>query len=161
MRYSTSQSVSPVLSKTAEYALRALLVLAREENSRPVAAEVIARLTGMPANYLGKTLYTLARSGLLKSSRGPQGGFSLAADPKVVTVAQIADVFAEAPVAPRCLLGTGPCDSRNPCDAHENWKRVQAEARAPLQNTTVADLLRKSTSPAKHPTTPSGPAGVL
>lgn len=140
MRNSPSTG-QPILSRTAEYALRALLVLARNGTDRPLPADVIAEMTGTPANYLGKTLYALMKAGILRSSRGPSGGFALATDPATLTISQIVDVFSEPIGAPRCLLGTGLCDSSRPCDAHFNWKRVTNAAREPLRTTTVADLL--------------------
>jgi Rrf2 family protein len=98
-------------------------------------------MTGTPANYLGKTLYALMKAGILRSTRGPSGGFALAIDPAALTISQIVDVFSEPIGAPRCLLGTGLCDSSRPCDAHFHWKRVTNAAREPLRTTTVTDLL--------------------
>lgn len=130
-----------MLTKTADYALRALLVLARHGRGRWLPADSIAELTGTPPNYTSKTLYALARAGLLRSMRGPTGGFALAVDPATVTVANIADVFAESVPAPRCLLGARPCDATDPCRAHEHWTRMTTAAREPLRTTTIADLL--------------------
>ena len=141
MRNSPIGGRTPVLSKTADYALRALLVLARHGVGRTLSADTIAELTGTPPNYTGKTLYALARAGLLRSMRGPTGGFALAEDPASITIAEIADVFADPPATPRCLLGTGLCDAADPCAAHAHWKRVAAAARAPLVETTIASLL--------------------
>lgn len=131
----------PVLSKTTDYALRALLVLARHGAGRPMSADAIADLTGTPPNYTSKTLYALARAGLLRSMRGPSGGFSLAVPPGTITIAQIMDVFADPPAHPRCLMGARACDAENPCAAHAHWTRVTSAAREPLNTTTVADLL--------------------
>lgn len=162
MRNSPSFADQPVLSRTAEYALRALLVLARHGEGRPLTADVIAEMTGTPANYLGKTLYALMKAGILRSSRGPSGGFALATDPATLTISQVVDVFTEPMHAPRCLLGTGLCDSSRPCDAHFNWKRVTTAAREPLRTTTIADLLGTGDAPrATHRTTSmTGAAGT-
>ena len=142
-----------MLSRTAEHALRALLVLARREDAQPMPAEAIAELTGTPANYLGKTLNTLAKAGLLRCIRGPAGGFALAVPAESITVARIADVFTEPPANPRCLLGTGACDAAAPCAAHRRWKRLCAAARAPLIATTLADLLADVDIAPKYVTT--------
>jgi len=134
-------SDKPVLSKTAEYALRALLVLAHRGRGKPLPSATIAQLTGAPTNYLSKTLFTLARAGLVRSSRGRTGGFELATSPAEITVAQIADVFAE-PFAPRqCLLGTGRCNAAAPCVAHHRWMRLTSEVHGALSTTTIASLL--------------------
>lgn len=131
----------PVLPRTADHALRALIVLARHGVGQSLSAVRICELTGTPRNYTGKTLHALARAGFLRSTRGPTGGFALLRQPSAITLADIADVFAESPRAPQCLLGTGPCDPEHPCAAHAQWMRVAAAARAPLKTTTIADLL--------------------
>lgn len=135
----------PVLSKTADYALRALLVLARSD--RAVTADEIAGLTGAPANYLGKTLGTMARAGLVRAARGRTGGFSLAATADSITVARIAQVFSEPREHRQCLLGTGRCNAADPCGAHHRWKRLMAAVSEPLEATTIADLLGIGTPP--------------
>lgn len=141
MRDSTPTRPPAALSRTAEYALRAMLALANHGPGQVLAAERLAEMTGTPANYLGKTLYALVKAGLLRSVRGRTGGFALALPPAEVSIARITDVFAE-PSPPRpCLLGTGPCTAERPCAAHHCWSAVTAAARAPLARTTLADLL--------------------
>ncbi|HKG90890.1 MAG TPA: Rrf2 family transcriptional regulator [Gemmatimonadaceae bacterium] len=151
MRNSSSAGSHPLLTKTADYALRALLVLARQGSGRPMPAETIAELTGTPANYLSKTLYALGKAGLLRGTRGPAGGFALAVAPETITLAAVADVFAEPAGTPRCLLGTGPCDAAAPCAAHHRWTRVARAAREPLHTTTVADLLSEDAGAVATP----------
>lgn len=130
-----------MLSFTSDYALRAVLVLAQEENRTPVSADEIARRTGAPRNYLAKTLNALAKAGVVTSARGPLGGFALAASPESITLASVIDCFGEARHQPHCLLGTGACDGSHPCAAHKQWSLVQSSRRAPLVETTVSHLL--------------------
>jgi cysteine desulfurase len=131
----------PVLTKTAEYALRALLVLAHCGRGKPLASAAIAELTGAPTNYLGKTLFALERAGLVRSRRGRTGGYELAAPAEAITVAQIADVFAEPLAARQCLLGTGRCNAAAPCAAHHRWHRLTSEVHEALSSATIASLL--------------------
>ena len=84
---------------------------------------------------------TLAKAGIVTSTRGPLGGFVLAIDPSTLSVAQIVDVFADARPHSTCLLGTGPCDRNAPCVAHFRWAMVSRVARDALSTTSVADLL--------------------
>ena len=130
-----------MLTQTADHALRALLAIARRGGDRPLRVDELALLTGAPRNYLGKTLGALVKAGLLRSARGPLGGFSLAVAPAEVTVGRIADLFAEPRAAHRCLMGDAPCDPARPCLAHHRWSAVKAAARAPLDHTSLADLL--------------------
>jgi len=133
--------MNPMLSQTSHYALRAILYLAREAAHEPRPAEVIAKALGAPRNYMSKTLNTLAKRGLVASTRGPAGGFRLAVAPGTVTIADIIHAFDEPRARGICLLGGQPCDDRQPCTVHFRWKAVAAESWAPLKATTIADLL--------------------
>lgn len=129
-----------MIGKTADYALRALLTLGRMDG-RPLTAAAIAERIGAPANYMSKTLNVLARAGYVRGTRGPTGGFSLAVDAESISIAQVADLFAEISAAPRCLLGTDACNSASPCAAHQRWRDVVRAVRSPLTTTTLAHLL--------------------
>jgi len=82
-----------MLSRTAEYAVRAAILLARHYGVRLVSTDEIASVVGAPRNYLSKTLNTLTRRGILTSVRGPGGGYALAMDPSQLSVADVTDVF--------------------------------------------------------------------
>ena len=127
------------ISATADYALRAVLVLARAGCGR--RADQIADATGAPRNYMAKTLNALAKAGIVESARGPLGGFRLALPAGAITLSRIVDLFDEARPQTCCMLGNAPCDPARPCAAHHTWTRIVAARRAPLATTTVADLL--------------------
>lgn len=130
-----------MLSRTAEYAVRAVIVLARSYGVRVVSAEEIAATLGAPHNYLSKTLNALTRRGVLTSVRGPGGGFALAIPPDVLTVAEIVEVFADAhATGALCLLRDSPCDPANPCSAHVRWNEITRIAREPLLRTPISEL---------------------
>jgi Rrf2 family protein len=130
-----------MLSLTAEYALRAVLALARMGAGAALRSNDIADRTGAPRNYMSKTLNALAREGILASRRGPAGGFSLRVAPSDLTVERIARPFSAERPAARCLLGDRWCDPFRPCAAHGRWTAVLDAARAPL-SVTIAELLR-------------------
>lgn len=150
-----------MLSSTSDYALRAILVLAQAEHGRPMRADEVARATGSPANYLAKTLNALAKLGIVRSARGPLGGFTLAVAPDELTLARIVDCFDEVRANSRCLLGTATCDPRHPCRAHHRWTAVQQVRRAALADTTVADLLADPTTNDAGHTDATTPRGAL
>ena len=130
-----------MLSYTSDYALRAVLVLAGDTQQRPLRADEIADATGAPRNYMGKTLNSLVKAGVLKSARGPQGGFSLAIPPETLTIARVIDCFVEPRAHTQCLLGNRACDPTTPCNAHKLWTSITNQRRNPLATTTVAQLL--------------------
>ncbi|MEP6832144.1 MAG: Rrf2 family transcriptional regulator [Gemmatimonas sp.] len=130
-----------MLSATSDLAIRAILVLGRQYGKRPVRADEVADVIGAPRNYLGKILNSLTKQGLVASARGPSGGFQLVVAPSELTLARVVDCFDERAPRGKCLLGAVPCDLQTPCDAHHRWTEVLSARRAPLCNTTVADLL--------------------
>ena len=130
-----------MLSKTAELAVRAVVMLAGHYGEGLVPADKVASSVGAPRNYLSKTLHALVRSGVLTSVRGPGGGFELAIPPDQLSLADIVDVFTD-PRAKRrtCLLGGRACDPEHACTAHEHWTALVTEAREPLTETTINAL---------------------
>jgi Rrf2 family protein len=134
------------LSQTAEHALRAVIYLARQPNGSRVPAEVIAEALAAPRNYLSKTLGLLAKAGVISSARGPNGGFRLAVPAGELTLARVVAPFNEHGRSGVCLTGDRRCDGLNPCVTHEQWAAVQADLLAPMEGTTIADLLGQPTN---------------
>jgi Rrf2 family protein len=130
-----------MLNQTTEHAVRALLYLAQRDPEEAVSAERMAQALGAPANYLSKTLNVLSRHGLLRGTRGPQGGYRLIRSPAEITLAEVAAVFEESRARAVCLLGDRPCTDRAPCQAHGQWLVLCAQVEAPLRTTTLATLL--------------------
>ncbi len=77
------------LSHASTYALTYLAHIARARPSRFVPAYEAARAEGLPERFLLKTLKPLVGTGVLRSARGPNGGYALARDPKSVTVLEV------------------------------------------------------------------------
>lgn len=132
-----------LLSDTAEYALRAVLYIADQGGDAPIRVDTVAQALDIPRNYLSKILHGLAKQGILRSTRGPAGGFRLAVSPEELTLQRIASVFD--PIGPRrgCLLGRPECSDANPCPAHPHWKGVAEQIASFFREKTVADLLRE------------------
>lgn len=130
-----------MLSSTSDYALRAVLFLARQQGKGVRRADEIADATAAPRNYMAKTLNVLVKAGIVTSARGPLGGFALASEPDTLTIARVIDCFDEPRPHVRCLLGTDACDPTHPCTAHQRWTAITSARREPLATTTIADLL--------------------
>lgn len=128
-----------LLPQTAEYALRAVLHLARHD-ARPVRVPEMADAIAVPRNYLSKTLHQLARAGLLESARGPSGGFRLAVPADVLTLDRVIAVFV-GPTEKKCLLANRPCGQDPNCPVHARWAPVAERLTAFFGTTTVADLV--------------------
>lgn len=130
------------LSNTADYALRAVVILGRSFGAGVLHADEIARATGTPRNYMAKVLNALAKAGVVSSARGPAGGFALAVAPETITLAQVIEIFDQPHRHTRCLLGNGPCRAADPCAAHRTWDAVMSRRREPLLGTRISDLLQ-------------------
>jgi Rrf2 family protein len=129
-----------LLSKSGEYALQALLHLASDPGRR-MPTNQIAEALDAPSNYLSKLLHRLARGGVLRSVRGPQGGFELTLPAEQLSLAEaLAPIEAER-LDRRCLLGRPQCSDRNPCAAHGQWRSLAEHIDRFLAETTIADVL--------------------
>jgi len=129
-----------MLTQTAEYALRAVLYLAGPAEGRMVPAEEVADALGIPESYLSKTLQTLAREGILLSTRGRTGGFQLAADPRRLTLVEVIAPFDATDGRRHCVLGRRRCGDAEPCAAHHAWKATADRIADFFRTTTVAAL---------------------
>lgn len=137
-----------MFGKTAEYAIRAMLLLAREkEAGHFLRADEIAEAIGGPRNYTSKVLNALAKAGYIASSRGPQGGFQLVRPASEISIGHVVDLFFAPSSSGRCLNGNAPCNPRRPCAAHQRWVSVLDAQRAPLDATTIADLVDSRLAP--------------
>lgn len=131
-----------MLTRTAGYALHAALTIAeRGADGRTVRANEVAQALSIPANYLAKILQTLARSGVLISVRGRNGGFRLAAAPSEIRLLSVVDPFDDLGRARQCLLRRGACTEVGGCPAHEEWRAASTPAFKFFESRTLADLL--------------------
>ncbi len=136
------------LSSTAQDALRAVLHIADQADNRLVRVDEIAVALDCPRNYLSKTLHALTRAGVLRSERGPKGGFQLATPPESLPIALIVAPFE--PVSDRrCLFGRPECGGRNPCAAHHRWSGVASGVTDFFSGTMVSDLRKKKPAPRR------------
>jgi len=76
-----------------EYGLRCLLRLAREKEGESFSIAEISQMEHVPKHYAQQILLRLGRAGLVKSTRGTEGGFALAKSPKSITVAQVVGIL--------------------------------------------------------------------
>jgi Rrf2 family iron-sulfur cluster assembly transcriptional regulator len=133
---------STMLNQTAEYALRATLLLAESRSDEPADVGAIAEALDVPRNYLSKVLHVLAREGILISTRGRHGGFRLADGAERMTVADIIAPFD--PFTDRCLLMNRRCSDTDPCIAHHEWKNVATGIRDFFRRTTLRELVESA-----------------
>ncbi len=138
------------LDRRGDYAVRAVLDLARHYDGRRKARE-IAKVMDIPVRYLPQLLAPLVRGGLLVATAGPDGGYALARDPAAVTVLEVIEA-AEGPLeSPRCVLRGGPCDWEETCPLHDTWTRSRAALAAVLSSSTFASLAAEDAALERRP----------
>ncbi len=128
-----------IYSQASEYGFRALTHLALHPGE-PIKANEIAGAAAVPPHFLAKILQQLARAGLLKSYRGPTGGFLLARAPEEITLLDIVDALEGITQYKRCAVGLAECSDEMPCPMHESWKALREQVLSYLRDRTVADL---------------------
>jgi Rrf2 family protein len=91
------------LSRASSYALHALAYLAGEKPARAVTSRQLATADGTPERFLLKLLRPLVSGGILKSLKGPNGGYRLARPPKEVTLLEVVAAV-DGPIRGFCIL---------------------------------------------------------
>lgn len=130
-----------MFSTTTEYALRALVQLARAPAGVSILGHDLAERTRIPANYLSKILWTLRNAGFLDTTRGLGGGYRLAKPADQIALIEVVRLFEGVRAEPGCLLGEQhECSDLNPCSAHAAWKKVKESFVEFVRSTTIADI---------------------
>lgn len=128
------------ISAKADYAVRALLVLAADPDQQPITGRTIAELQGMPSKFVENTLVQLRTSGLVRSQRGAGGGFRLGRPADEISIADVIRAV-DGPLAH--VRGARPeeLDYAAPVQAlQEVWIAVRASIRDVLERVTLADV---------------------
>jgi Rrf2 family protein len=116
-------SSSPLITQTAEYALRAMSCLATTHDTF-VRAEELSKGSQVPKAYLSKILRKMVVAELVLAKRGHHGGFQLARPASQIT---LQDVLAAVDALPtnRCAFGVPQCDPDRPCPLHDAWMELK------------------------------------
>lgn len=130
-----------MLSKTAEYALRAVVWLAREPGQAASAVQ-LAEVTKTPRRYVHKVLQDLVAAGLLRSQPGPGGGYSLAADPEALTILEVVNAVAPLERIRACPLGLTSHTAL--CPLHKELDKAYAATEQAFARVTIAKLTRST-----------------
>jgi Rrf2 family protein len=128
-----------MLSKTAEYALRAVVLLASQKG-QPASADKLAEKTKVPRRYLHRVLQDLARAGLVRSKSGPGGGYEFTENPvKRHTILDVVNAVAPLERIRRCPLGLQT--HRELCPLHAQLDCAYATTEAAFAGVTIDELV--------------------
>jgi len=138
MRTSRSEYVRTMISKSTEYALRAMTCLARSDGRVSVTA--MAEVTQVPSRYLAKVMQGLVHAGLVESTRGRTGGFVLARAPGQTTILEIVNAVDPIERICRCPLDL-PEHADRLCGLHQRMDDALAHVEEAFHGCTLGDIL--------------------
>ena len=131
------------ISKLTDYGTVLLAHLAAHDAEVCSAADV-ASATGIALPTVSKLLKSLARSGLVVSTRGANGGYKLARRPQQISAADVIDAL-EGPVSiTECSSIDSLCEHEGVCSVGGTWQRINVAIRRALDEVTLIDLLRSN-----------------
>ena len=128
-----------MFSQTAEYALRAMSLLAARAPSS-MTTEAIAGATRVPSAYLSKVLQALRRAGIVKSQRGIGGGVSLVKDPQDITILEVINAVDPIRRITECPIGLA-AHGVQLCPMHSRLDSALEMVEDVFRDTTLAELL--------------------
>jgi Rrf2 family protein len=132
------------VSRKIDYALRAIIHLANEEASDRVCsvAEIAAR-ERVPRHFLEKIVQELIHKGLVRSHRGPHGGYVLARPAERVTFRDVIEAV-EGPISLNACTGEhADCSFLGACGMERIWREGQRRVLDLFEKTTIADVRRQ------------------
>lgn len=130
-----------IYSSACEYGIRAATYLAtRHDEDALVKLKDISESEDIPAPFLSSILQRLVVAGLLRSARGPTGGYALAAPPEEVTLLDVKAALDGTAELEECAVGLGACSDETPCPLHDSWKPIREEIRRYLEETNLAQM---------------------
>lgn len=155
-----------LFSTKAEYGVRLMVELGRQGGARPVSLSSVAAAEDLPLSYLEHLVARLRKAGLVTSTRGAQGGYSLARPTSEISMLEVVEAL-EGPVTPMECFHEAPsgkvlCSHRDDgdraCATKFLWTRVQGGVNRALSGTTLAELVEFGSQPAAEPEMPVSPA---
>ena len=132
------------LTTRSEYALLALVYLARHENEGYISIDHIAKAQEIPPKFLEQLMLALKRAHFLRSTKGQHGGYALAKKPDQITLAEVIRLF-DGALAPTESVSENFYES-TPIEKEKKLTRVFKDIRdyvsQKLEKTTLADVMK-------------------
>ena len=130
------------LTAKGRYAVTAMLDLAVHGDQAPISLAEISERQGISLSYLEQLFSKLRKSGLVKSVRGPGGGYRLSRDDAEIYVAEIVDSVNESFDATKCQ-GRADCQDGEACLSHELWADLSEQIHQFLSGINLASLVAR------------------
>ena len=139
------------ISTKGRYGLRAMFELARAFGEGPLLMSAIAERQGLSRKHLHALLTSLKSAGLVRSIRGPGGGFVLTRAPGLIRLSEVLRAL-EGPLAlVYCVPDRRACDRVNRCAARKVWQELSRAIEEVLDGATLEDLVGQEAEPHSKP----------
>ncbi len=132
------------ITRQADYAVRAVLYLARLGNTERAATSTVAEEQRIPPSFLAKIISQLSIAGLLHTSRGARGGVTLARDPKDITLLEVIEAIDGPIQLNECVGEDSECTFDGDCPLRLVWCDAQEMLVKRLKGTNFHQLLERS-----------------
>jgi Rrf2 family iron-sulfur cluster assembly transcriptional regulator len=131
------------ITTKGRYALRAVISLAQiSTEGKPVSIKSISEREDISAEFLEQIFFKLRKANMIRSARGPGGGFFFARPLDEITLMDIIEASGEGLGITPCACGKkGPCDRQKSCAAFYIWRAMDGHMRDFAEGKTVADML--------------------
>ena len=127
------------VTKSAAYALHALMYMVRHSTQLPATAATIAKAEGVPSGYLAKIFQKLVKAGFIKAVRGEKRGYVFARPPEQITVLALLETVEGGALFDDCLLRHCHCGGTlENCRVFSAWIDATRELKKLLGETSVA-----------------------
>lgn len=136
------------LSKKADYALMAMKHLALHGDRGSSSAREIAEQYDIPIELMAKVLQRLVQRGLLASHQGTRGGYHLARQPALISVADVIQAIDGPVTVTACSTEESQCEQFSKCNVRDPLWRVRERILAALGACTIAELAADAPMPA-------------
>ncbi|AZI14995.1 Fe-S cluster assembly transcriptional regulator IscR [Avibacterium paragallinarum] len=130
------------LASKGRYAVTAILDIALNAENGPVSLADISERQHISLSYLEQLFAKLRRHGLVKSVRGPGGGYQLGQPSSQISIAMIIAAVNENITVTRCL-GQADCKGGKECLTHSLWEELSNRIEDFLNEITIAELVEK------------------
>ena len=136
------------ITRQADYALRAMIYLAKLDPTQRAATSQIAEAQRIPPSFLAKIISQLSIAGLIHTSRGARGGVSMARSPEEVSVLEVVEAI-DGPISLNdCTGDPSACPFGEDCPLRSLWCETQSELIDRLRKTKFASFASVSAQAA-------------
>lgn len=130
-----------MLSNTCKTAVKAVIYLASKyESGEKSAIKEIAEYINASEHTVGKMLQTLVKQDVIKSMKGPSGGFYISKEQRKQPIINIVEAIDGKQLFKECGLGLSKCSSTHPCPIHDQYKEIRDLIEKMFKHNKVVDL---------------------